>query len=242
MIRMDPFMRRMLAIGIVVVAGSVGASMGLTAWLTTDMDAESRAYGLLISAIIPGLVAPVAVSTIAWMAVRNHRLLLEVDRLANHDELTGLLNRRAFLSRGGAWLAERAEGRTVVALADLDHFKRVNDQLGHAAGDAALRHVAMRLRETAPEGSLLARLGGEEFVLLCDWAGLSETQAAMERVRDGIAASPCPVADGVDVAVTVSIGIAIATPGDSMDALLRRADAAMYAAKHGGRNQTRVAA
>lgn len=239
---LDPFTRKMVLIGIAVVAGSIGASLALTAWLTAGMDAESRAYGLLIAAIIPGLVAPLAVTAIAWMAVRNHRLLLEVDRLANHDELTGLLNRRAFLSRGSTRLAQPGGTRAVVALADLDHFKLVNDRLGHAAGDSTLRHVAALLAGSAPAGSLVARLGGEEFVILCDWTGMAQVQEAMERVRDAIAASPCALADGVDVAVTVSIGIAIAGQGDDMDVLLRRADAAMYAAKHSGRNRTQIAA
>ena len=239
----DSFIRRIVMIGIAVVAVSIGASLALTVWLTAEMDAESRAYAVIIATVIPAIVAPVSTALIGWMAVRNHRLLREVDRLANHDELTGLLNRRAFLARGSARLAqEGGECRAVVALADLDHFKLVNDRLGHAAGDSALRHVAAVLADAAPDGSLVARLGGEEFVILFDWPGMAPMQTAMERMRDSIATSPCAVAEGVEVAITVSIGIAIAGKGDDMDALLRRADAAMYAAKHSGRNRMQIAA
>lgn len=238
----DSFIRRIVLIGVAVVALSIGGSLALTLWLTAEMDAESRAYAVLIATVIPATVAPISTALIGWMAVRNHRLLREVDRLASHDELTGLLNRRAFLSRGGERLTQARDARAVVALADLDHFKQVNDRLGHAAGDSALRHVATLLAEAAPEGSLVARLGGEEFVILFDWPGMAPMQTAMERMRDSIAATPCAVSDGVEVAITVSIGIAIAGQDDDMDQLLRRADAAMYAAKHGGRNRTQIAA
>lgn len=238
----DRFTFRLLMIGVLVVAASVAGSVGLTHSLTAGMGADIRGPAIAIALAVPMIVAPLAAGAMIWMVIRNHRLLIEVDRLANHDDLTGLMNRRAFLGRANAQMASGTGGGTALALADLDHFKAVNDSYGHAAGDTALRHVANRLAQHAPEGSLVARLGDEEFAILFEWTSLRDAQAMMERVGHAIAASPCAVDDGAQVRITVSIGLAVAGTSEDIDTLLRRADAAMYAAKHGGRNQTKLAA
>lgn len=242
--RIDRFALKLLVVGIMLVAASVGASVLLTAELISQLQPDERTQAYIAAIGTPLIVAPIALSAMGVLAFRNHRLLMQVERLANHDDLTGLMNRRAFMTRANAQLAGNGGGgRAVLALADLDYFKRVNDTYGHAMGDIALRHVADQLKQSAPEGSLVARLGGEEFAILFEWTNLQDVQRVTERVCETIAASPCAVSEsGTPVAITVSIGVAIAAAEENVDTLLRRADAAMYAAKHGGRNQTKLAA
>jgi diguanylate cyclase (GGDEF)-like protein len=240
---LDRFTLRMILVGLAVVLVSVTGSVALTKSLSVNLDPESQRIGMVIAFTVPLIVSPIAVSALLWLIVRNHRLLVEVDRLASHDDLTGLMNRRAFFHRARARMASGDAGRPVaLALADLDHFKSINDRFGHSVGDQALRHVAGEIARHAPADSLVARLGGEEFAILFDWNSLSDVRETMERVGNAIAASPCPVDTDARVVVTVSIGVAIAGNDRDIDALLRRADTAMYAAKNSGRNQTRLAA
>lgn len=160
---------------------------------------------------------------------------------ASHDSLTGLPNRAMFEARLGVALqeAEALRGRVAVLFLDNDNFKRTNDDLGHAAGDAVLAAVAARMRDRLRQTDLVARLGGDEFAVLL--APVAEIADALQ-VADGILASlqqPIPLPSGGDATVSVSIGIAV-FPDHAGDGatLLRQADAAMYLAKRlrpGGR-------
>lgn len=150
---------------------------------------------------------------------------------ADHDELTGLLNRRGFFTS----LGERVSARTVrlaVLLLDLDGFKEINDTLGHAAGDALLRQIGPRLRVALRDRDEIARLGGDEFAVLVDAAGMTAHDADEigRRVRATLAA-PFEVA-GLSLQVRASIGVALFPEhGTAADELLRQADIAMYQAK-----------
>ncbi len=165
------------------------------------------------------------------------------DRLryeAAHDVMTGLLNRASFSERVAAKLADDNEtGRkSAVLFIDLDNFKLINDSLGHAAGDDLLVTVAQRLRHALRPGDLLARFGGDEFVLFC--TNLSGTQAVSTIAKRLIATVARPMMIGTDeVFTTASVGIAIAHE-DTVETLLRHADAAMYQAKHDGRARSVV--
>ncbi len=161
------------------------------------------------------------------------------DRLAHsalHDELTGLPNRALLSDRlEQAFARPHGEGRHVALLfVDLDHFKLVNDSLGHAAGDSLLGQAAQRLRAAVRESDTVARLGGDEFVILCEGISAAEAERLAERV---VAAFHAPFTlEGGDATVTSSVGVAIAEVGATPAELLRDADTAMYRVKNGGRN------
>ncbi len=166
-------------------------------------------------------------------------------RLSVSDPLTGLYNRRyalPHLARIAARAQQTGRGFAVMVL-DLDRFKRVNDQWGHAAGDAVLVEVAARLRENLRAVDLLARMGGEEFLVAMPDTALPEAQAAAERLRRVVEHGPVPLPDGAAVQITVSIGLAISDgrPGGGCDpnveALIVRADHALLGSKAEGRNQ-----
>lgn len=151
-------------------------------------------------------------------------------RLADTDPLTGLLNRRAFLSQAIGRVGEQQ-----LLIADLDHFKRVNDTLGHDGGDEVLRLFARLLRAAAPDGSLVARIGGEEFAILTSAATAIELDMLLGRLR----ATRMPF----DLKVTASIGACIGPLATDVDwkSLYRCADAALFEAKSAGRDRARRA-
>ncbi len=154
-------------------------------------------------------------------------------RRANTDELTGLPNRRAL---NGA-LQRNGHDRAGLILLDIDHFKLVNDTLGHPAGDIALRHLARILRETLRGRDLAARVGGEEFAVWLPGADLPMSQEVAERLRQRVAASPFR-AEGQERALTISCGVAAyPSPIGVVDNLIGAADSALYRAKRGGRNR-----
>jgi len=174
-------------------------------------------------------------------AVRNAQAYAELARVAEehahaatHDALTGLANRRHLLDEGAAQLGIRhAEGVTALVLIDLNHFKEVNDTLGHAAGDQVLVQVAERLRGAAHGNDLVARLGGDEFAVLL--RGLPAPAVAAHRAENLLAALHEPFdLDGMRISVEASGGIAAAPASGGMAELLRRADVAMYQAKRAG--------
>ncbi|MGL4490799.1 MAG: GGDEF domain-containing protein, partial [Rhizobiaceae bacterium] len=188
---------------------------------------------------IPLLIAPAATFFVLRFQIRNHRMLLDVERMANRDELTGLLSRRAFMHQSMARL--HADKRCTVFLADLDWFKDVNDTYGHAAGDEALRHVGGIFKQVFNADTLTSRLGGEEFVALFDFETIGEAHRLAESLRQKIKYTPC-VFEGKSIPLSISIGIAVSNETDSIDTILSRADAALYSAKDSGRNKTLLAA
>jgi diguanylate cyclase (GGDEF)-like protein/PAS domain S-box-containing protein len=166
--------------------------------------------------------------------VRAERMLR---RMAASDELTGLPNRRELLQ----WFARgsSADGGVAALFCDVDHFKAVNDTYGHAAGDAVLRMLADRLSSVVRDGDVVARIGGDELLVLLDGvAGLAEAMRLATEI--GAVASLPMVIGGTPLEVTLSIGVTMMAPTDGMETLLERADRAMYRAKQFGRNRVVV--
>jgi diguanylate cyclase (GGDEF)-like protein/PAS domain S-box-containing protein len=167
---------------------------------------------------------------------------------ANHDPLTGLLNRLAITDHVDAELARasRSSFPLSLALLDIDHFKAVNDQHGHLLGDRVLRHLAQILTETVRPYDWAGRWGGEEFLVVLASTTLDDATAIAERLCVQIAASPLRLPDGMELRLTVSIGVAstgLSVEGaGNAETLFQQADAALYAAKHAGRNQVSCAA
>ena len=172
---------------------------------------------------------------VATQLEEANRLLAEASRT---DALTGLANRRAFLEVAETEVQRMARtGRAFsFVLGDVDHFKRVNDELGHAAGDAVLRELAARARGAVRKLDAVARWGGEEFVFLLPETPLAGALLAAETVRAAVAAGPFEV-DGAALAVTISLGVAEHAWDRTLDATMAIADRALYRAKETGRNR-----
>jgi diguanylate cyclase (GGDEF)-like protein len=167
--------------------------------------------------------------------------LEQVKELATHDELTQIPNRRALLARleQERGRAERAGTPFSIAMLDLDHFKAVNDAHGHAAGDAVLQKFALTVLEHMRATDVFGRYGGEEFMLILVGAAPAAALEGTERIRSAVAARDWnAVVPGL--ALTVSAGVATFRKGESGEALVARADAALYEAKRAGRNRVAV--
>jgi diguanylate cyclase (GGDEF)-like protein len=154
------------------------------------------------------------------------------------DPLTGCLNRRGITERLVAEIsfAQRDKRPLGVAVLDMDHFKRINDTHGHAVGDGVLQELVHRLGGSTRASDSFGRIGGEEFLIL--WPGLSveSSRVAADRVRQIMERTPFQI-DDVSIKATVSLGVTTTTGDDTQDAIIERADQALYAAKAAGRNR-----
>jgi diguanylate cyclase (GGDEF)-like protein/PAS domain S-box-containing protein len=166
------------------------------------------------------------------------REISELRDQAMHDALTGLPNRRHFEMTMASRIAELAGyGRSFgLLIADIDHFKRVNDRYGHATGDVALRTVARTLLASSRPEDQIARVGGEEFALTITDVDLATLRAIGERFRAMVDQTRV-LADEHGLRIRISIGGTLAEPGDTAEAIFGRADAALYVAKNAGRNR-----
>jgi diguanylate cyclase (GGDEF)-like protein len=173
----------------------------------------------------------------------EHRTRLEAElrRLADTDDLTGALARRRFMEIAAReWQRHDRSGAPVcILMLDLDRFKLLNDSFGHAAGDAALMSFVATCRASLRTLDFIGRTGGEEFAIVLSDTYLDAGVAFAERLREAVAATPVPTMDAA-MRITVSIGVAQAQPGESLEAAMQRADAALYVAKGSGRNRVAV--
>lgn len=211
------------------------------------VDAPGRGRTWLLVNATPVLRAGQAQEVYSSFEDITERMLLsqELKRQASTDDLTGVANRRSLMQRLALEFERvRQPGsghRCAVLAVDLDLFKLVNDRHGHAAGDAVLQHAATLMRRVTRQHDLVARSGGEEFTLVLPDTGHDEAAALAERLRAGLQAQPLPY-QAQSLAVTVSVGVSLILQDDaSLDAVLARADAALYRAKAAGRNQVCVA-
>jgi diguanylate cyclase (GGDEF)-like protein len=179
----------------------------------------------------------------------DKRRLDELEHLADRDTLTGIPNRRAFLrtieseckAADACSLSAKDIKGPCLAFIDIDHFKQVNDEKGHAVGDAVLCGIADCLAENIRRLDMLGRIGGEEFAVCMPAVSLPDAKALAERLRCAVEGAQFDTQLG-PLSITVSIGVASYSPGDTVATLTDRADAAMYVAKHAGRNRVRTKA
>ena len=248
-------------VAMVLLFGSLGLRMrqivGITVYAfvatSTAMVLAPRLLNQPVSVVDAAHAVMLAVVLLACMGVslRLHslrsrlqqqrlalsRALEEHRALASRDALTGLLNRRSMLELLELEQRRCVRGQRSMALAvlDIDHFKRINDNYGHAVGDRALQAFAHTVRYTVRGGDVLARWGGEEFVLLLGDVNDNAALSLLQRI--GQAVSQAVVADAPEgLRMTVSTGLTVHLPGESVEATLERADQALYRAKHQGRN------
>lgn len=167
----------------------------------------------------------------------------DLERLATTDALTGARNRRAFFDLAGREVARvaRTDSPLCAVMLDIDHFKTVNDTYGHGGGDTVLRGVAARVMGEIRPVDILGRLGGEEFAILLPDTSLAGAVLVAERLREVLASTPID-ADGTSILITASFGVAMLGTEEDLDAVLARADAALYDAKRSGRNRVAEAA
>ena len=196
----------------------------------SPLDIQDQA---LMSVVVRELGGPIRITT----------LVEEAQRLATVDPLTGLLNRRAFLTSLDLELerSRRLAYPVSVLLLDIDHFKQLNDRFGHAFGDAVLAAFGGSLARLLRKVDLVARWGGEEFVATLSGTDARGAETVAERLRSAVAAIELRASDGSKVSVTASFGVATWNRSEGRDSIIDRADRAMYDAKHAGRNRVRIA-
>ncbi|WP_343636743.1 GGDEF domain-containing protein [Roseateles sp.] len=230
------FAARLIA-GTLLLQAAVLIARGLAAFWV-DGPASSRfAMTTVQTAYIASYCFSALLLSVGVLLMASERVREEFELLATRDALTGALTRRAVLQAGGEefdrW--RRYEQPLSLLLLDIDHFKQVNDRHGHQTGDRVLAEAVAVMREQLRATDRLGRYGGEEFVILLPSTGPEAARASAERVREALAAhEPAP---GIPPC-SASLGVAWTQPGDaSLDALLARADAALYRAKAKGRNR-----
>lgn len=220
-----------LSFGLRVVQGLVeGGSM---------VNAVPRDLALLAHLIVSTVY--IAASGAFALSLAYERNAADLRKAASHDFLTGLLNRGAFEQKLRARYAAAAGQPFALALLDIDHFKAINDQHGHAAGDAVLRTCASIFRDHAHEGDLVARIGGEEFALVLNGPCAKAAERRVSQLIEAISRCTMGYA-GRTIRVTVSAGMLHCDGAADFDTLVARADQLLYTAKSNGRNRAEVLA
>lgn len=213
-----------------VLLGIAGAG-GVIGWRMADLRAQRRE-----------LIAQVVARTAELRAQRDEleRVNGELAALSTRDPLTGLANRRSLLAELAQAIDQARSHRPLaVAVADLDHFKRINDGYGHGVGDQALVHLAGQWSALLPAGALLGRYGGEEFLLLLPAHAADDAAQVVERMLQRLREAPVPAVTP-ELRLSASVGIATLADADTLESLINRADAALYAAKREGRDRWRI--
>ncbi len=223
---------------------------GLAALYVAKFEQPQQALSLMLAYVLMVVVVLSATTFLTWRLrqmgarIRRQRAELEtalekIKVIAVRDELTGAFNRRFMLEkmREETSRAGRDTQSLLFAILDIDHFKAVNDSLGHQAGDRALQALVQIVQRNIRSHDVLGRWGGEEFVVLLTQTQAEAGLANLERIREQVSSTPIEIFTS-HLNLTVSIGVTAYLPGEDLERTLARADQALYAAKARGRNQT----
>ncbi|WP_305822257.1 GGDEF domain-containing protein [Massilia brevitalea] len=221
------------------VFGTAIASWAVGAFLRGELN-MTETDGAQMAGYISGYMLMI-MNGFGFLLMSKQRNDAVMKRLATLDDLTGLLNRRAFFTRANEtrMLAIRLRKPIALLMIDIDHFKRLNDRFGHASGDEALVLFARAAGGALREHDVLGRMGGEEFALAMPGADLDGARQAAERLRQATMAI-CLPSCGNGYEMTVSIGVVVIEANEDLPAALARADRALYQAKRNGRNRVEV--
>ncbi|MFO7527282.1 MAG: GGDEF domain-containing protein [Marinobacter sp.] len=209
--------------------------------LTSNL-ASIELAAILLGPLIISFVTCLLITFIQKIAIENFKNRQKLYELATIDPLTQLLNRRAFLplAHHECSRTERSEKPLSVVIADLDHFKQVNDTWGHNAGDQVLREVARRLKDCLRKQDVVCRWGGEEFLILLPETDSNGAMRVAEKCGSSVSETLIDIM-GHGHTQTISLGVATLTGGESVEELINRADRALYSAKKSGRNRAELA-
>jgi diguanylate cyclase (GGDEF)-like protein len=221
--------------GIIVVAAlmmAVGIPLALYQWL---IQGDYQLAQIITFGVYSSAYTLVAIGFLASVVIEYQQNL---SHLALEDPLTQLLNRRGLENALHITLAQatRQQSPTAAIMIDIDHFKEVNDNFGHEAGDQVIRKIAQTLQRMSRTGDVVARIGGEEFLLVLPGTELDGARRLAERIRADISAAPL-IINQQRIPITVSLGLAGTIGEVELDKLSQEADRAMYLAKRGGRNR-----
>lgn len=236
--------QRFGSLGVTLVASilAVAGTLGMTAVYGLLIKHAVSREDLLVVALASATIAPLVINWLATLSYELYQSEQRLSALSQKDPLTGAYNRRYFdeQSRIECARSHRYSQSLAILMIDLDKFKLVNDTHGHAAGDEVLKALVRISSDALRKSDILARFGGEEFVVLLPHADIKEASMLAERLRKAIENSEIKVEE-LTLHVTVSIGVSIlaAHESDSTE-MLARADQAMYNAKNSGRNKVAV--
>lgn len=240
LVRSNGLKRAWRVLTLVVLCGITLLLLSVAAKIGKPLDAGDAMTAVL------HVLGPSFVLSVAWLSRRTAQDMLRIEALeeaAFVDPLTGLANRRRFDERLSDEVRRSRQMCLPLSLLvlDIDHFKRVNDLYGHGVGDLVLKEVATLIAAKSRHSDTTCRVGGEEFVVIVPGLEGDFAAAFAERLRRAVAETCIPL-EGREIRTTVSLGLATLRQDETADHLFRRADAALYGAKHGGRDQVGFAA
>jgi diguanylate cyclase (GGDEF)-like protein len=204
----------------------------------TDEESIAKAYGAGANDYVSKPLKRVEVIERVKTQLRLQKTLQELEFLASRDSMTGIYNRRKFFELAQP-LFKNAQN-LFVAMIDIDHFKKINDNYGHDAGDIVIKTLCNTISELLPKNAIFARFGGEEFTVICTQDSINSIQTLFENIKSTMA-SLCIQYNSEEIHFTISSGIAQKSSfTKTLDALLKEADLALYSAKDTGRNKVVV--
>jgi diguanylate cyclase (GGDEF)-like protein len=213
----------------------------ITLTIYSLMDTQPPLSGTIASIASPILITPILSWWFIGLLLRIRELEKQMRELADIDGLTGLYNRNAFLIAFESLLhfAQRNQMNMIIMFIDIDNFKSINDTYGHDAGDAVLRKFSTFLKESLRDSDIVGRVGGDEFIISLPNTDHEGGLKIAELIREGITKLSIPTKSGLEISITISIGISMYSFTDEIDVsqIIKNADTAMYFAKMKGKNK-----